>query len=192
MQNEPVRLKVEASEWRDIANDWYLENSALDTPMVWDKGEEALADYVAIDPDQATNPPVTPIDTEGYVTNEMLENEKLTLDTTAVGQPHLVKISYFPNWHVEGAEGPFLASPSMMMVIPTQSHVTLYYGRTGANTVGQVLEVLAWVLLLGLTAWRVVLWRRRRRLAGAIQGSPPLLEEWDDEEPESDEEQRGV
>ncbi len=37
----------------------------------------------------------------------------------------------------------------MMMVIPTESHVTLYYGRTMANTVGQVLEVLAWVLLAG-------------------------------------------
>ena len=111
----------------------------------------------------------------GYVTNETLENESLSFDTTAVGQPHWVKISYFPNWHVKGAEGPYLASPSMMMVIPTESHVTLYYGRTAANTVGQTLEVLAWVLLLCLTGWRTVLWFRRRRLEGAVQGSDVIL-----------------
>ncbi len=62
-----------------------------------------------------------------------------------------------------------------MMVIPTQSHVTLYYGRTAANTVGQVLEILAWLLLLGITVWRIVLWRRRRRLAEAVQDSAPVL-----------------
>jgi uncharacterized membrane protein len=175
MENEPVRLDVETPEWRDLAVQWYLNEDDLDTPIVWDNGEEALAEYVPITPDQAADPPVTPISTEGLVTNERLENESLSFDTTAIGQPHWVKISYFPNWHVEGAEGPYLASPSMMMVIPTQSHVTLYYGRTAANTVGQVLEVLAWLLLLGVTAWRIVLWGRRRRLAGAVGDAVPVL-----------------
>ena len=58
-----------------------------------------------------------------------------------------------------------------MMVIPTQSHVTLYYGRTAANTVGQVLEGMAWILLLGLVIWRLVLWIRRRRFRDAVVGS---------------------
>jgi hypothetical protein len=175
MKNEPVRLTVAQSEWRDLAVDWYLNSDDLDTPLVWDNGEEALAQYKGVVPEDVTNLPVTPVSTEGRVTNELLENESLSFDTTAVGQPHWVKISYFPNWHVDGADGPYLASPSMMMVIPTQSHVTLYYGRTMANTVGQVLEVLAWVLLLGLTGWRSVIWLRRRRMAGAMQESSPAL-----------------
>ena len=175
MEDEPVRVDVEQSEWRDMANQWYLDENALHVPLVWDNGEEALQRFKSITPDQATTPPVTPIETEGHVTNELLENEKLTFDTTAVGQPHYVRISYFPNWHVEGAEGPYLVSPSMMMVIPTQSHVVLYYGRTMANTAGQILEVLGWFLLLCLTVWRMVLWRRRKKLAGAVQGAGPLV-----------------
>jgi hypothetical protein len=162
MENEPVRVAVDQGEWRDMAVEWYLHEEALDTPLVWDNGEEALQQFASITPSEAANPPEVPVKTEGHVTNELLENDRLTFDTTAIGEPHWIKISYFPNWHVEGAEGPFLASPSMMMVIPTQSHVTLYYGRTTANTAGQVLEVAAWVLLLGLTVWRIVLWRRRR------------------------------
>jgi hypothetical protein len=172
MKNQPVRVKLPQKEWRDMAVDWYLNTDDLDTPLVFDNGDPALTQFSAITPEQAINPPKTPVSTEGRVTDELLENERFSFDTTAVGQPHWIKISYFPNWKVEGAKGPYLVSPSFMMVIPTQSHVTLYYGRTVYNTVGQVLEVAAWVLLLGLSAWRFVLWRRRRRLAAAVQGSP--------------------
>jgi len=175
MKNQPLRVDVPVSEWRDVAVDWYRTEAALDTPLVLDKGEDALQQFASITPAEVTNPPKVPIVTEGHVTGELLENESLSFDTTAIGQPHLIKISYFPNWHVEGAEGPYLASPSFMMVVPTQSHVTLYYGRTAANTVGQTLEVLAWALLVGLAAWRTVLWRRRRRLAGAVQESAPMM-----------------
>lgn len=168
MKNQPVRVSLPVSEWRDMAVDWYLNPDDLQTPIVLDKGEKALQGFPSITPEQSASPPVVPIKTEGHVTNESFQNEKLTFDTTAVGQPHWIKISYFPNWHVKGAEGPYLVSPSFMMVIPTQSHVELYYGRTAANTLGQVLEVLGWLLLLGISAWRVVLWRRRRRLEVTI------------------------
>jgi hypothetical protein len=170
-KNEPVRVQVAQADWRDMANQWYLNEDALDTPIVWDNGEEALQQFQSITPEEAADPPETPITTEGRVISEQFSNEKLEFDTTAIGEPHWIKISYFPNWHVKGAEGPFLASPSFMMVIPTQSHVTLYYGRTAANTIGQVLEGLAWILLLGLVVWRLVLWIRRRRLRDAVAGS---------------------
>jgi hypothetical protein len=174
MKNQPVRVDLPQDEWRDMAVDWYLNPDDLDTPLIFDNGDEALARFTAITPEMATMPPVVPIDSEGTVTGESLENERFSFDTTAVGQPHWIKISYFPNWHVEGAEGPYLASPSFMMVIPTQSHVTLTYGGTIYNTVGQVLEVLAWVLILGLSVWRLIVWRRRRRLAEAVQESAAL------------------
>jgi hypothetical protein len=163
MKNEPVRLAVPQSEWQTTAVEWYKNADALDTPVVWDNGEEALQQFRSVTSGQAVNPPDAAIETTGTVSNVKLENESLSFDTTAIGVPHWIKISYFPNWHVKGAEGPFLASPSMMMVIPTQSHVELYYGRTAANTVGQTLEVIAWALLLGVTIWRLVVWFRNRQ-----------------------------
>ncbi len=175
MKNKPVKVDIEVNEWRDMAVDWYLNESALDTPIVLDNGDEALQQFTQIPLDEAAIPPAEPIVAEGRVIGELMENESLSFDTTAIGQPHWIKVSYFPNWHVEGADGPYLASPSFMMVIPTESHVTLTYGRTAANTVGQVLEVAAWVLLLGLAVWRGILWRRRRRLAAVVQGSAPIL-----------------
>lgn len=174
MKNEPVRVSIPQSEWRDMAVNWYLRMDALDTPVVFDNGDEALSRFATITPQLATAPPITPITSEGAVTGELLENERFSFDTTAIGEPHWIKISYFPNWKVEGADGPYLASPSFMMVIPTQSHVTLTYGSTIYNTVGQILQALAWVLLIGLSVWRLIVWRRRRRMADAVQESAVL------------------
>ncbi len=163
MQNQPVRVQIGAgTAWRDMAVEWYKNPEALDTPLVMDNGEEALQQFTWIDAESAAYPPQIPIETDGEITNVVFANDSLSFDTTAIGVPHWVKISYFPNWHVKGAEGPFLASPSLMMVIPTSGHVELYYGRTWANTLGQTLQTLAWALLLGLTIWRIVLRQKRR------------------------------
>ena len=61
--------------------------------------------------------------------------------------PHLIKVSYFPNWKAIGADGPYLVSPSLMMVIPTQSNVTVYYGMTYANKIGVALSIAGWVII---------------------------------------------
>jgi hypothetical protein len=39
-------------------------------------------------------------------------------------------MSYFPNWKVSGAEGPYRVAPNFMVVVPTDTHVELTYGRT--------------------------------------------------------------
>jgi len=175
---EPVRVSVKQSDWRDMAVNWYENADALQVPLVWDNGEQALQQFASVSPAGAVDPPKVPLNTTGQVSNVQLENDSLSFDTTAIGVPHWIKISYFPNWHVTGAEGPYLASPSMMMVIPTQSHVVLYYGRTPANNWGQGLEVFGWVLLLGVTIWRVVVRIKRGPtpvLEGPAELTPPPL-----------------
>ena len=44
----------------------------------------------------------------GEVIYENIEREKIEFMTTAIEQPHLIKVSYFPNWQAAGAEGPYL------------------------------------------------------------------------------------
>jgi hypothetical protein len=169
MQNQPVKVDILQPAWRDMAVQWYENMDDLKTPIILDNGDPALAQFANITPEDAANPPQVPYTTEGHIVSEQLDNEKFTFDVdqAAVGKPVWIKISYFPNWHVSGADGPYLASPSFMMVIPTQTHVVMTYGRTWANTIGQALEIIGWLILAGLSIWRFILWRRRRRLAGA-------------------------
>ena len=124
MKNEPVRVNVPQDEWRDMAVKWYLNEDALDTPIVLGQRRGGAAAVPSITAEEAASPPEVPDRHRGQRDQrDASSNESLTFDTTAIGEPHWIKISYFPNWHVKGADGPYLVSPSFMMVIPTQSHV---------------------------------------------------------------------
>ncbi len=57
-------------------------------------------------------------------------DDSISFDVDQVGVPVVVKMSYFPNWRVSGAEGPYRVAPNFMVVIPTDTHVELTYGRT--------------------------------------------------------------
>jgi hypothetical protein len=65
----------------------------------------------------------------------------------------LIKVSYFPNWTAEGAEGPWRATPSLMMVVPTSENVVLEFKDTWAETGGKIATALAVLALIGLGVW---------------------------------------
>jgi hypothetical protein len=73
-----------------------------------------------------------------------------------------VKISYFPNWQASGAEGPWRVAPNLMVVVPTSHQVTLTYGSTGSDKLGELLTLAA---VVGIVALFIGGRRARRRRA---------------------------
>ena len=98
----------------------------------------------------------TPVAGTGVVSDIVLENHRISFRTTAVGVPHLVKVSHFPNWEATGAEGPWRAAPSLMVVIPTEEQVELNFVYTWAEQLGWLLTVGG----IGFVVWYT--WRSRR------------------------------
>ena len=86
------------------------------------------------------------------VTNYHLGEQDLTFDVSQVGVPVLVKVSYFPNWEVDGADGPYRVAANMMVVIPTSTHVRLHYE---ASTLDQVSYALTFLGFGWLIFWRI-------------------------------------
>jgi hypothetical protein len=84
----------------------------------------------------------------------------ISFNVSKVGVPVLVKISYFPNWHATGATGPYRVTPNLMVVVPTSHHVSLVYGSSPANKLGDICSVLGLLALLGMA---IIWWRRRGR-----------------------------
>ena len=138
----------------DAALRWYDDVDALDRWLV-EKGPEAWLRIDDADSDIRRQLPV-----DGSVTNVVLENHRIAFDTTAIGVPHLVKVSYFPNWDARGAAGPYRAAPSLMVVVPTEGHVEIVFADTRAEIAG---KALTGATLVGLVGW----WLVRRRRAGA-------------------------
>jgi hypothetical protein len=89
---------------------------------------------------------------EVTVSNTRTGDDFISFDVDKIGVPVLVKSSYFPNWKVSGAKGPYRVAPNLMVVVPTSTSVRLHYGFTGLDLFSYVLTALG---LIGL----VVLWR---------------------------------
>jgi len=77
----------------------------------------------------------------------------ISFHVSEVGKPVVVKESYFPNWHVSGAKGPYRLAPNLMVVVPTSNDVRLSYGLTKYDWVGRGLTVLGLIGLLLLGLW---------------------------------------
>jgi hypothetical protein len=69
---------------------------------------------------------------------------------SATGSPVLVRTSYFPNWEASGADGPYRVTPNFMVVVPTERHVELTYGRTGIDYLGYLMAIIGIVAMIGL------------------------------------------
>lgn len=101
--------------------------------------------------------PDTPLTESGTVSNVVVEDHRISFTTTAIGVPHMVKVSYFPNWEATGADGPWRASPSLMVVVPTSNEVVLEFSDTWVETGGKMLTVVGVLSLLvvGLVTGRI-------------------------------------
>ncbi|MHB0977592.1 MAG: 6-pyruvoyl-tetrahydropterin synthase-related protein [Candidatus Aquicultorales bacterium] len=129
--------------WRKTSLAWYARENTLDKPIVFTEDPAALRALADLVPDgsRAAEARQRPYDVK-------LANEEITFKTRAIGRPHIVAVSYFPRWKAEGALGPYLVTPSLMAVIPTQRDVRLYYGYTFSDYAGFFLTVAGIIVLL--------------------------------------------
>ncbi|MDK1010359.1 MAG: hypothetical protein QGM48_04670 [Actinomycetota bacterium] len=154
---EPVVWAGEES-FVDAALEWYDDVDNLDSWLVED-GPAAWRRVASVDERLSDQRPYSG---GGAVELNTFEDYEVSFTTTAIGVPHLVKVSYFPNWTVEGAEGVYRVAPSLMLVVPTQAEVTLQFKNRWVENLGMALTAAT---LLGLAAYGVVVHRRRKKVA---------------------------
>jgi hypothetical protein len=146
--SDPVDVAaVEPTVWAgggdflDPALEWYDDVDHLDHwlveegPPAWERVETVEDRLVVVEPYAST----------GSVTNYVADDHRISFTTTAIGVPHLVKTSYFPNWTADGANGPYRAAPSLMVVVPTSDQVVLEFKNTSAENFGMALTLIAFV-----------------------------------------------
>jgi hypothetical protein len=149
LENEPAVWTDVAdgqSSWLEPSVDWYLDSNAQDVFMAADGPPEWQRVAVGETPERI------PVD-QVEVTDIEAGDDRISFDVDQIGQPVLVRASYFPNWQVSGASGPYRVTPNLMVVVPTSTHVSLHYGWTPV-------DLLGWFLTLLGIAGVVVLWRR--------------------------------
>lgn len=134
---------------------WYLDPSAWRTELT----AGGPSSWPRVGPASWHTAPAVP-EPKTTVSDVRTTADSVRFRVSRLGVPVLVKVSYFPNWQAQGADGPWRATPNLMVVVPTSHEVVLTYGSTHANDLGLVLSILG---ALGLVAlWGVPRFRRRR------------------------------
>ena len=101
--------------------------------------------------------PVVPVENPVTVFDVEAGTDRISFRVDQVGEPVLVRTSYFPAWTADGADGPYRVAPNFMVVVPTDTEVELTFSRRGVDWISVVLTALGagGIIALGL--------RRRRR-----------------------------
>jgi hypothetical protein len=155
-------------EWLDASVNWFNDPTRREVPLAmggpedWPRVEvtEVEGQSVGGQPPQIGStvqiqPAPFEATTPSQVRNIKTGDDSLSFDVDRPGTPVLVKVSYFPNWKASGAEGPWRVTPNLMVVVPTDTHVSLRFGYTPV-------DVFGWVLTIAGIALVVVLARRGR------------------------------
>ncbi|WP_421119187.1 hypothetical protein ACE2AJ_17750 [Aquihabitans daechungensis] len=193
LANEPVVVTgVDQSQdgWLPSAAAWFLSSEDLDVPLAasgpdsWERIEvdpvptdlrhvvryvrDQLGETGSID--QVPELPETPLP-EVEISDIEMGDDTISFEVSEPGVPVLVKASYFPNWEVTGADGPYRVTPNLMVVIPTDTEVSMHFGRTPIDWLGIVLTLLG---LIGLV------WLARQPAIAVEPERPPRLSRWID------------
>lgn len=112
------------------------------------------------------------------VSNIKVGQQGLSFRVDEPGKPILLRVSYYPNWQVSGASGPYRVGPNFMVVVPKTRDVSLKFRYTTTETLSFALSLFG-VLALVLSALES---RKARRqsvsptAAGNANGlaSPPI------------------
>ena len=170
---QPVVVRARDGDQRErhleVGTSWFQNTAewaampADDGPAKWQRIDVQIDETRRVgDPESRSRKvdivvPVDDIDVVEYpeidVTNYRLGNQDLSFDVSEVGVPVLVKVSYFPNWQVDGAEGPYRVAPNFMVVIPTSTHVHMHYEESTSDWFFYLLTVVG----IGM----LVFWRMR-------------------------------
>ncbi|MDP2644879.1 MAG: 6-pyruvoyl-tetrahydropterin synthase-related protein [Desulfobacterales bacterium] len=152
---EPVFFS--GKPWKGVAHEWFASDDLLDVHLVLGvkdapgAGRKFKAAAASLE-----NLPRIPVDTGECGIKEAVGNQEILIETDCIDKPLLVKMTYHPNWKVQGADRVFLVSPSFMLIYPKQPKVRLYYGPGPWDRLGQALTAIGiLVLLLNLPLFRL-------------------------------------
>lgn len=178
LATQPVVANISSSNprerWLEIGTSWFQHPETWTTPIADDGPSDWQRIDVAVDESLREGEPnsnnrrvdvvkpataLTPVPLEPVVvSNVNIGEESVRFSVDKIGVPVLVRVSYFPNWKVDGAEGPYRVAPNMMVVIPTNTDVNMHFGWN-------MLDYVAYLLSFAGIAWIVVTRRRSKQTA---------------------------
>jgi hypothetical protein len=152
LANEPILFPCR--DWRDPSYQWFARKGMQDVCLVFKKDvdDEDRRHFGQIMSD------LNEVDRRPYLSKEItvhsvVRDEAIEIETSEIGHPLLVKVSYHPNWRVMGADRVYLASPSFMLIFPAAHRIRLTFEPGLLNRFGAALTLLGILLAAASPFW---------------------------------------
>jgi|AntAceMinimDraft_16_1070373.scaffolds.fasta_scaffold07311_3 uncharacterized membrane protein len=134
-----IELRPKNKNWLDESIDWY-KSMDFSKFIVFYRNNREFKDIEDCLKNNSQS--------KGLIIIKDIKKDSLSFETENLYKPHLIKISYFPGWQVKGASGPYLVSPSFMMVIPFENEVTLEYSYNVWDKIGFTVSILSLIIFI--------------------------------------------
>jgi hypothetical protein len=144
---EPGTKDPHLPAWECAAAPWFRQSAALDRPFAA-SGPKSWKRVDIADVETAPRTRLPAVD----VTDIEEDEQHISFRVSRPGVPVVVKTSYFPNWKVRGADGPYRIAPNLMVVVPNEKEVSLEYALSRADWIGRIITLAGLVglaLLVG-------------------------------------------
>ena len=136
--------------WTDPAVAWFNDERAREVVLVAD-GPSEWARVQLIEasdlPEHAELAPRNQLP-KVSVTNVVIDDDSISFTVDRIGVPVSVKVGFFPNWRVSGADEIYRATPNFMVVVPTSHNVVLRYKDTSVEYAGYAMTGLGIAILV--------------------------------------------
>lgn len=154
----------EFSDWKHRYANWFRRGQDLDltivnTHLISDQLREQFfgENVIELMPSGIINGAIrTPLQ-QAFVDNVTISNLSLSFDTNKPGTPHIIKVSYSPNWKSINAEPIFMVAPGFMMIYPKTEHIELVYARHWSEHIGAFLSLTGLLLILFFSRYKQLL-----------------------------------
>lgn len=136
---EPLKYRpvlISGPDFRKPFYSWF-RNANNDVFLVYDKqpGPKEKTLFLSTSASEPLEPVKHPLKSK-------ISQNEILIDQATPGHPLVIKVSYHPNWKVEGADKIYPASPGFMLIYPTSTKVRLYYGPSSVEQTGQWASLL--------------------------------------------------
>jgi hypothetical protein len=147
LTHEPVLF--DTKDWKNSSYQWFVRDDLLDTHLVFTE-KPSLVDRNRFKLHATSMDKVKkiPMDAQDCRIKETIRKNEILIETNWTNKPLLIRVSYHPNWQVQGADKIYLVSPSFMLVFPNQEKVRLYYGSGRPDRIGWALTGLGLLVLV--------------------------------------------
>jgi hypothetical protein len=160
LSNQPVLFTT--NDWRDASYRWFTLEQYKDTFLAFssnpdEKDMKRFPQKVS----QLDEIRTLAYPDEKIIVKSIVHEESIDIETSRIGHPLLIKVSYHPNWRVTGAEKIYMASPSFMLIFPEEHHITLNFEPGLAERAGKILSFLGIIVIFLSPLWRRYFIRKR-------------------------------